>query len=68
MDLSWPQPAGHSVNRGTPNDTYIGLLKKMHLPSAQDMADLIRQTGKGAYLYCKDIAHAYWQLPLDPAD
>ena len=40
----------------------------MHLPSAQDMVDLIKKAGTGCYLYCRDIARAYRQLHLDPLD
>ena len=40
----------------------------MHLPTANDMADLIRKAGRGSYMFCCDIARAYRQLPLDPAD
>ena len=46
----------------------MGNPKKMHLPSTQDMARCIRQTGKGAFLYCCDVPYVYCQLPLDPAD
>ena len=52
MDLSWPPPLRHIVNGGTPKETYLGLYKKMHLPSAKDMVDLIKKAGKGEYLYC----------------
>ena len=52
MDLSWPLPPRHSarVNRGIPRDSYLGQAKNMHLSSAQNMADLIRQVGKGVFL------------------
>ena len=68
MDLSWPPPPGASVNGGTPTDTFLGVAKKMHLPSADDLCNLIRRVGKGCYLYATDVAHAYRQLPLDPRD
>ena len=68
MDLSWAHAPGHSTNRDTPKETYLGLHKKMDLPSAQDMVDCIKKAVKGAYLYCRDITRAYHQLPLDPAE
>ena len=68
MDLSWPLPPGLSVNGGTPKDCFFGAPKKMHLPSAGDYCDLIRKAGRRSYLYATDVAHAYRQLPLDPAD
>ena len=40
----------------------------MHLPSAGDYCDLIKSAGRGCYLYATDVARAYRQLPLDPAD
>ena len=45
--------------------TYLSVPKKMHLPSAQDLAHLIHQSGKGAYLYSCNSVQAYRQLPLD---
>ena len=59
MDLSWPAPPSCSVNEGTPTETYLGRPQKMHLPSAQEMVDLIKQAGTGCYLYCRDIARVY---------
>ena len=40
----------------------------MHLPSASDFCDIIRKAERGCYLYATDMARAYRQLPLDPAD
>ena len=68
LDLSWPAPPVCSVNGGTPTETYLGRPKKMHLPSAQDMVDLIKEAGTGCFLYCRVIARAYRQLPLDLLD
>ena len=67
MSLSWPHPPDLSLNGGTTKDTYLGLAKEMHLPSAQDLADRIRQAGTGAYVYSCNITRAYHQLPLAPA-
>ena len=39
----------------------------MHLHSAADFCDLIRQAGRGCFLYATDVTRAYCQLPLDPA-
>ena len=68
MDLSLPAPPGHNVNGGTPTDTYLGIPKRMHLPFSQDMADLIKAAGPGCFLYCRDIATAYRQQSINPAD
>ena len=43
MYLSWPWSPGSSLNGGTPKDTYFSVLKKMRLPSALNLASLIRE-------------------------
>ena len=68
MDLSWPLPPGFSVNGCTPKESFLGVHKKMHLPSASDFCDLIRKAGRGCFLFATDVARAYDQLPLDPTD
>ena len=40
----------------------------MHLSSASDFCDIIREAGRGCFLYATDVARPYRQLPLDPAD
>ena len=49
-------------------DSYLGIPQKMHLPSIQDMVDLITVAGLGCFLYSHEITRAYHQLPLNPAD
>ena len=68
MDLSWPLSPWCSMNGGTRKDTFHGQHHKMHLLSAQDLANITKKVGKGVYPYCRDIARAYCQLPLDPCD
>ena len=68
MDLSWPLPLGVSVNGCTPKESFLGIHKKMHLPSASDFYDLIRKASRGSFLFATDMARAYRQLPLDPRD
>ena len=68
MDLCWALPPSRSINGSTPRDTFFGQSRKIHLPSAHNLSCLIHHAGKGAYLYSKDVAHAYRQLPLNPAD
>ena len=64
MDLLWPHPLAHSINGTTPN-MFLGRPTKMCLPAAQDLADLIKRVGRGAFLYSTDIARDYRQLLLD---
>ena len=68
MDLSWPHHQVVSVYEYTPNDTYLGELTKMNLPSVRDFVQLIQESGKGGFLYCCDVFQTYPQLPMDPCD
>jgi len=68
MDLSFPHPPKQSVNAGTPSDIYMGEPMKMRLPSVHDLCRNIKAAGKGSYLFSADVARAFRQLPLDPAD
>ena len=68
MDLSWRPSLDISINSCTPKDWFLSEPKKMHLPSAADMYDVIWQAGRGCFLYATDVARAYRQLPLDPGD
>ena len=49
MDLSWPYPPAISVNGCTLKVTYIPC--KMHLPSAHDLIQLIKEEGWGTLAY-----------------
>ena len=40
----------------------------MALPTVTDFITLIKDAGRGCYLYSCDFTRAYRQLPLDPAD
>ena len=66
MDLSWPHSPGVRVNACTPK--YMGACKLMTLPTASDHISLIKEAGKGCYLYLCDISRTYRQVSLDPCD
>ena len=68
MDLSWPHPLTISINGFTPRESYLGQLKKMHLPSVSDLMGIIRGAGHGCYTYSCHISQAYRQLLLDLID
>ena len=57
-----------NTNNDIPRESFSGSYKKIHLPSAQDLCDLICTAGKGCFLYSVDMARAYRQLPLGPED
>ena len=67
MDLSFPKPPFNSVNSGTPTDTYLGVAAKLHLPSTQTLAQLIKDQGQGCYIYSLDVSRAFRQLPICPS-
>jgi hypothetical protein len=67
MDLSFPKDPLHSVNSGTPTESYIGTPAKLHLPSPQTLAQLIKAAGRGCYIYSLDVARAFRQLPVCPS-
>ena len=68
MALSSPLPPGSSVSGGTPKDTYLGVPKKIRHPSGLDLASLIREAGRGAWLFSCDVSRADRSSPFDPAD
>jgi hypothetical protein len=68
VDLSFPHAPLNSVNGSTPTDEYLQVPLKLKLPSAQDLAQLIKEGGRGCLLYSIDIARAYRQLALNPTD
>ena len=68
MELIWPLPPQVSVNSGTPRESFLGCCKKIHLPSPQDLCDLIHKPGKGCFFYSADVVRTYRKLPMDPSD
>jgi hypothetical protein len=68
VDLSFPHEPLYSVNGSTPADEYLQVPLKLKLPSAQDLAQLIKEGGRGCLLYSIDISRAYRQLALNPTD
>ena len=64
VDLSWP--TGTSVNYGIPSDTYLDVPYKLQLPTVDQLADRIVQSGPYTHIYVIDISRAYRNLRLDP--
>ena len=67
MDLSYA-PNNMSVNNGISKDGLEGESIRTILLSAQDLAHHLVQRGSGTYMYGLDLAPAYRQLRIDPAD
>ena len=62
IDLSFPD--SNSVNDGivkTDSPSYT-------LPTPLDLADLMSQAGRGAFMWKSDLSRAYRQLRIDPLD
>ena len=66
LDLSYPQ--GSSVNSGEPVGVLDGAGFKIKLPNPWDLAEAIRQQGRGALIYKVDLIRAYCQLQSCPLD
>ena len=66
LDLSYPH--GQSVNSGVPSGWLDGAEFKMRLPNPWDLAEAIRQQGRGALIYKVDLSRAYRQLRSCPLD
>lgn len=66
LDLSCPH--NHSVNDGIPKEIYLGEKYKLHLPTVDNLVELIKVKGQGCWLYSVDLARAYRQLRSDPLD
>ena len=68
MDLPWPLPPGISVNGCTSKESFWRVQNKIQVPSTADFCELIRQAGRGWFLYDTDVARVYCQLTLDSVD
>ncbi len=66
MDLSFPPK--FSVNSGIPTDEFLGIEFHLKLPSALTLRNEIREAGKGALLWSRDLARSYRQLRTCPLD
>ena len=64
VDLSWPKPG--SVNAGIRKGVYQGRPAAYTLPNIMDPADEVSRLGKGAFIWCADLARAYRQLRTCP--
>ena len=66
MDLSFPK--GQAVNSNVSSNTYLGTEFVLTLPTIDNVITNILEVGKGALFYKVDIARAFRQLKIDPAD
>ena len=57
-----------SLNVNTPEKLYLGGDFEFQFPKLDDFAQLIITYGKNCYLWKRDLARFFLQLPLDPYD
>lgn len=66
LDLSLPK--GNSVNSHIPKDSYLGKPVNLTYPKVDDLVQLVKEKGKGCFLFKRDLKRAYRQIPIDPGD
>ena len=57
-----------SLNLNTPEKVYLGEDYDFCFPKLDDFASLILASGKGCFLWKRDLSRFFLQLPLDPID
>ena len=58
----------HSLNNATPGDIYMGQPCEYAFPKVEDFKQMVLEAGKGAYMWKRDLARFYLQLPVDPVE
>ena len=57
-----------SLNNATPSDLYMGQPAHYTFPKIEDFKEMILKSGKGAYMWKRDLSRFFLQLPLDPTE
>ena len=57
-----------SLNNATPSDLYMGQPAHYTFPKIEDFKEMILRSGKGAYMWKRDLSRFFLQLPLDPTE
>jgi hypothetical protein len=68
VDLSYPYEYGRSVNSVTSAEIYLQTAYSLKLPTIDTICDLINNVGGPVKLFKVDLACAFRQLKIDPAD
>ena len=66
VEMSWPRSM--SINDGIPINEYLGSAIDLKLPTADYMANRVRDLGTGCLMYKLDLSRRCRQLHLDPWD
>ena len=57
-----------SLNNSTPSDLYMGIPCKYSFPKIEDYKNMILKSGRGAFMWKRDLSRFYLPLPLDPTE
>jgi hypothetical protein len=57
-----------SLNNSTPTDMYMGQPIEFAFPRIEDFRRLILSCGRGCWIWKRDMARFFLQIPLDPAE
>ena len=57
-----------SLNNATPSDSYMGQPTHYTFPKIEDYREMILKSGKGAFMWKRDLSRFFLQLPLDPTE
>ena len=58
----------NSLNNATPSDVYMGQPCQYTFPRIEDYKQMILEAGPGCWMWKRDLARFFLQLPLDPAE
>ena len=57
-----------SLNNGTPCDQYLGQPISFSYPKIEDFKRLVLKSGRGCYIWKRDLSRYFLQIPLDPVE
>lgn len=57
-----------SLNNNTPTDAYVGQPIEYAFPKVDDFKDLVLKSGRGCYIWKRDLSRYFLQIPLDPLE
>ena len=58
----------NSLNNNTPSDHYLGMPIDYAYPKIEDFRRFVVKFGKGCFMYKRDLARYFLQIPLDPVE
>ena len=57
-----------SLNNGTPPTQYLGQFIDFSYPKIEDFRKLVILSGKGCFMWKRDLSSFFLQIPMDPVD